>query len=258
MPPKNVKTSPCEEDAVVTMSVLSQLMEQQKGIYNDMLLQQQDNFKCFIQLIMDGTNKRLDSVIRDVQELKTSLEFTQTKFEEEKMGCTEIEAKIRAFETNITTSKQELDAMFNKLDYIENQSRRTNILIDGIADEKGENWCESEKKVREMFSKNLGLDGIHMDIERAQRLGQFQERGRPRKIVVKLLRIKGRELILSSAKKLKGTRIYINEDFSEAVQHRRKELWPKVKAARERGDKASLKYDKLIITPRAGQSQLLA
>ena len=73
-----------------------------------------------------------------------------------------------------------------------------------------------------------------MDIERAQRLGQFQERGRPRKIVVKLLRIKDRELILSSAKKLKGTRIYINEDFSEAVQLRRKELWPKVKAARER------------------------
>ncbi|CAM4533977.1 unnamed protein product [Leuciscus chuanchicus] len=174
MPPKNAKTSPCEEDAVVKMSVLSQLMEQQRGIYKDMLLQQQDNFKCFIQLIMDGTNKRLDGVIRDVQELKTSLEFTQTKFEEEKMGCTEIEAKIRAFETNITTSKQELDAMFNKLDYIENQSRRTNILIDGIADEKGENWCESEKKVREMFSKNLGLDGINMDIERAQRLGSIK------------------------------------------------------------------------------------
>ncbi|KAG1940185.1 hypothetical protein F2P79_016902 [Pimephales promelas] len=188
------------------MSVLSQLMEQQKGIYKEMLLQQQDNFKCFIQLIMDGTNKRLDGVIREVQELKTSLEFTQSKLEEEKMGCTEIESKLRAFETNITTSKQELDAMFNKLDFIENQSRRTNILIDGIADKKGENWCESEKK----------------------------ERGRPRKILVKLLRIKDRELILSSAKKLKGTKIYINEDFSEAVQLRRKELWPKMKAARER------------------------
>ncbi|CAJ1069896.1 hypothetical protein F2P79_016902 [Xyrichtys novacula] len=146
MPPKNAKISPCEEDAVVTMSSLSQLMEQQREIYKDMLLQQQDNFKCFIQLIMDGTIKRLDGVIRDVQELKTSLEFTQVKFEEKKMGCTEIEAKIKALETTITTSKQELDAMFTKLDYIENQSRRTNILINGIADEKGENWSESEKK----------------------------------------------------------------------------------------------------------------
>lgn len=223
-----------------------------------MLLQQQDNFKCFIQLIMDGTNKRLDGVIRDVQEPKTSLEFTQETFEENKMGCTEIETKIKAFETTIMNSKQELDGMFTKLDYIENQSRRTNILIDGIADEKGENWSDSEKKVRQMLSKDLGLDGTNMDIERAQRIGQYQEGGRPRKIIVKRLRIKDREWILSSAKKLKGTKSYINEDFSEAVQLRRKELWPKLKAARERGDKASLKYDKLVITPRAGQSQSLA
>ena len=37
--------------------------------------------------------------------------------------------------------------MLSKLDYIENQCRRTDFLIDGIADEKGENWNELEKKV---------------------------------------------------------------------------------------------------------------
>ena len=46
--------------------------------------------------------------------------------------------------------------MLTKLDYIENQCRRTNFLIDGIADEKGENRNESEKKVRQMFSSNRG------------------------------------------------------------------------------------------------------
>lgn len=136
-----------------------------------MLLQQQENFKCFIQLIMEGTNKRLDGVIRDVQELKTSLEFTQDKLEEMRMGHKEIETKIKSFENNIMNSKQEMDEMFTKLDYIENQYRRTNILIDGIADEKGETWSESEKKVRQMLSSNLGLDGTNIDIERAQRIG---------------------------------------------------------------------------------------
>lgn len=136
-----------------------------------MLLQQQENFKCFIQLIMEGTNKRLDGVIRDVQELKTSLEFTQDKLEEMRMGHKEIETKIKSFENNIMNSKQEMDEMFTKLDYIENHYRRTNILIDGIADEKGETWSESEKKVRQMLSSNLGLDGANIDIERAQRIG---------------------------------------------------------------------------------------
>lgn len=41
-------------------------------------------------------------------------------------------------------SKQEMDKMFTKMDYIEDRCRRTNILIDGIADERGENWSESE------------------------------------------------------------------------------------------------------------------
>ncbi len=49
--------------------------------------------------------------------------------------------------------------------------------------------------------------------------------------------------------------MYINEDFSDAVQLKRKELLPKLKVARERGDKVSLKYDKLVIMPSGGQTQ---
>ena len=67
--------------------------------------------------------------------------------------------------------------MLTRLDYIENQSRRSNIVADGIADEKEENWNESEKKVRQMFSSNLGLNDTKMDIERGQRICPFQEGG---------------------------------------------------------------------------------
>ena len=51
------------------------------------------------------------------------------------------------------------------------------------------------------------------------------------KNVVKLWWFKDRQSICSSAKKLKGTNVYINEDFSEAVELRRKELLLKMKAA---------------------------
>lgn len=80
-------------------------------------------------------------------------------------------------------------------------------------------------------------------------------RGKAWKIVVKLVRFKDRQSILSSAKKLKCTNIDINEDFSEAVQLWRKELLPRFKAAREWGDKASLQCDKLVIMPRGEQTQ---
>ncbi len=44
-----------------------------------MLQQQQENFKCFVQMIIEGADKRLDDIIRDVQGVKSSLEFTQNK-----------------------------------------------------------------------------------------------------------------------------------------------------------------------------------
>ncbi|XP_046711293.1 uncharacterized protein LOC124389821 isoform X1 [Silurus meridionalis] len=239
MPPES-KAMP-DDDAVVTMSTLTQLLDQQKEFYKDMLQQQQENFKSFIQIIMNGNTKRLDGVIRDVQELKTSLQFTQGIMEDMKKGYIDIDVKIKSFESSITKSKQEMDDLFNKLDYIDNQSRRSNLLIDGIAEEKGETASGLEIKIQQVLAENLGLDGTKIEIERAHRMGQFQEGRKQRKIVVKFLRFKDRQHILFSAKKLKSTNIYINEDFSDVVQQRRRELLPKLIAARKKGERASLR-----------------
>lgn len=93
MPPKGSK-QPSEDDTVVTMGVLTHMMDQQREFYKEMLKQQQDNFKSFIQIIMDGNAKRLDGVIRDVQELKTSLQFTQGIMDEMKVKKNDIDIKI--------------------------------------------------------------------------------------------------------------------------------------------------------------------
>lgn len=222
------------------MGVLTQMMDQQREFYKEML-KQQDNFKSFVQIIMDGNAKRLDGVIRDVQELKTSLQFTQGIMDEMKAKKNDIDIKIWSFESSISKSKQELEDLFEKLDHIENQLRRSNLLIDGIAEEKGETISGLEMKIQQMLLNNLGLDSSTIEMERVHRIGQFHEGRKPRKIVVKLLRFKDRQRILFSTKKLKGTNIYINEDFSDLVQQRRRELLPKLKEAREKGERASFK-----------------
>lgn len=66
------------------MAVLTQMLVQQNEFYKEMLNLQQK--KLFIQVMIDGSNKRLDGVIKGVQELKTSLEFTQNKMEEMASG----------------------------------------------------------------------------------------------------------------------------------------------------------------------------
>ena len=42
-----------------------------------MLQQQENSFKCFVQILVDSTNKRMDDLTREVQDLKNSLQFSQ-------------------------------------------------------------------------------------------------------------------------------------------------------------------------------------
>ncbi len=58
-----------------------------------------------------------------------------------------------------------MDGFLVKMDYVENQMRRTNIIVDGIADEKYENWMKSEVKFTTILSSKLGLNDSEMEIE---------------------------------------------------------------------------------------------
>lgn len=65
-------------------------------------------------------------------------------------------------------------------------------------------------------------------------------------------------MVLQRAKNLKGTNVFINEDFTDVVQQKKKELLPAIKAARERGDVAFLRHGRMIIhsaTQQSGRSE---
>jgi hypothetical protein len=54
---------------------------------------------------------------------------------------------------------------------------------------------------------------------------------------------------MARANKLRGTNIYLNEDYSEAVRLKRKELIPIMKAERSKGNIAYIRYNRLIVHP---------
>lgn len=102
----------------------------------------------------------------------------------------------------------------------------------------------------------MKIDPKHIEIERAHCIGRPTADGagkRPRSLIVKLFIHKDKQEILSKASTLKGTNIYMNEDFSDSVRQKRKELMPQMKAARARGERAYLKYDRLIVRPKREQ-----
>ena len=69
----------------------------------------------------------------------------------------------------------------------------------------------------------------------------------PRTVVAKFSSFKGKQLVLSAAKKLKGQNIYINENFSKETMDVRKEKSKSVKSLRSQDKYAVLIFDRIKI-----------
>ena len=138
-----------------------------------------------------------------------------------------------------------VEELKQKVDQLENQNRRNNLIMHGVAEKERETWSDTEDLVRENLRRVMGLSLADGDIERAHRLGRSGSGRRP--IIIKFLSFKTKSLILGSGHLLRGTGVGISEDFSARVRGIRRQLIPIMKQAKADGRRASIRYDKLII-----------
>ena len=91
--------------------------------------------------------------------------------------------------------------------------------LHGIPETHNENWKEIEANIRCVINEKLHLDSSQMVIEHAHGTGNPSGYAgkRPMPIVIKFLRYKDEMAVLGKGKDLKGTNIYVNEDYTEAV-----------------------------------------
>jgi DNA-directed RNA polymerase beta subunit len=128
---------------------------------------------------------------------------------------------------------------------LENRSRRNNLRIDGVKEKPGETWNECENTVKDIFKNQLKINS-EVVVERAHRVGKTKDSKIPRTIVLKLLNYQDKNKILNAVKNLKGTGVFINEDFAKETIESRKTLWEEVKRLRGEGKYAVIKYDKIF------------
>ena len=77
-------------------------------------------------------NKRIDVLVSD---LRASLEFSQKDIAEHKTMIEMIDVKLQSIAVEINTIHIVGTKQFEKVIYFENQSRRKNIRIEGVAEE---------------------------------------------------------------------------------------------------------------------------
>nr|XP_047144771.1 uncharacterized protein MAL8P1.12-like [Hydra vulgaris] len=206
---------------------------------------EKENINNLIKIIkfendLEQTNKKVVSVENDLLEIKkfnqTNNDIASEKFELVKSKTKEISSKLK--------DNSEILKVKIKLREVEDRSRRNNLRVDGLKENKNESWSDSEAKVLKLFEETLGLKGIK--IERAHRTGS-RDNKKVRSIVLKLLNYKDKENILKNCRKLKEENIYVNEGYCVETMLIRKELRAGMKKGREAGMFAYISYDKLVV-----------
>ena len=111
-----------------------------------------------------------------------------------------------------------------------------------------------ETKIKNIFQEKLEIHDNNI-IERAHRTKRKATRNntawknQPRTIVIKLTNYKDKGMILRNVYKLKGSDIFIIEDFSKQTTDLRKQLWKEVKQLRSEGKISYLNY-RTVVTKR--------
>ena len=141
---------------------------------------------------------------------------------------------------------------FTKMNNMENQSRRDNLLFYNFKEQKGETDGDCKRQIYDLLTSVMGFTHEEMDgmrVVRCHRKGPYQP-GINRPIIIKMHWFRDREEIWSRRSALRGTSIILQEDFSDHTESQRRIFYPVLKAARsipKYKNKVSLKVDKLYV-----------
>jgi ribA/ribD-fused uncharacterized protein len=129
---------------------------------------------------------------------------------------------------------------------IEAQSRRDNLIFDGLPERANENCA---KTVRNVMKTNMKMkDADKMRFVRCHRLGRFSAQAKkPRPIIVRFDWYGDRTATWDKRQSLKETGIHLSEDFPVEIRNRRRLLMPVLKAAIAQDKRSFLNVDRLII-----------
>ena len=234
---------------MVTLDMVKVLIENQSLAYNNVF---ESSLKQFLNKVSD-----LESAVAD---LKKSLEYSQEKLDDLKKEMKQLKSEKQVDKSAISDLQHELsesqeatrraEAHCNALD---DQHRRNNIMIDGLPEDATETSEHTMLKVQGLIKDNLELP--ELPVEMVQRLGHRRE-DRPRPVLVRFPKLTDRDAAMRNARKLKGTRIFLNDDLCPASQKIKSDQLPAMRAAHKNGQIAYFLGTKLVIKDRDVQPDL--
>ena len=131
------------------------------------------------------------------------------------------------------------------------QSRRNNMRFNGLQGRFEEDWEVTEKNVPSFIKDEMGMPmHEHVEIEKGHRLKSADKNKCT--IILTLTKYMDREAILRRANVISNseTPFSIQADYTRRAKKHRRELGKQMRAAKQAGQDAKIKYDRLVIDNR--------
>lgn len=214
---------------------------------------------------MDERLKKLETLEHKVEQFEAEMKkmwtyvYDTSKRTGEKLSDVTDKVESTDFALGVVNEKvleieREKDLLKEEVVYLQSQSMRNNLVFGNITEAQTEVPEDTEKIVREFMVEKMKIARKLVDdmqFERVHRMGQkLMREGKHRNIVAKFTLFKEREYVRKQWKALRGTDYFVYEQFPKEVNDRRKKLIPRMKAEKQKGNRAWIAYDTLYVNGR--------
>jgi hypothetical protein len=199
----------------------------------------------------EGLDKRIAGVMQDtfgerILAVEQHARGANELAKEARDQCESMEDTVLTVHRENALLKSKLTSLETRLNNLEDYGRRENLIFDGIAEKRKETYIDTAREIYKILEymklphyEKIKLDACH-------RFGRPDHNG-SRRIIVRFNWRFDRTRIWENRSSLKGTGVYISEDFSAQTEQSRQKLLPAMKAARAQNAKAHIKGKTLIV-----------
>jgi hypothetical protein len=228
-----------------TTGVESELNQKTLQQLNSCLEAQSKTLTGHIDSKLDSLLESFSQLRAEVSTIKLTSDKASTDAGKSLDYCSVLRTEVNKLKDENLNLKTELLQYKKRLLNLEDEARQTNLLFSGIDEKPGETPALLENKLRKVFDK-MQISNKSITIAKAYRLGPLFS-SRPRTIKVHFANTYEKEQVWHNRKNLKGSSIFVNEDFSPETSKYRASLTPILKAAKQSNKKCTVIGDTLIL-----------
>lgn len=187
--------------------------------------------------------RNMDQVLEEIKKMNDKLEQGE---KENKEWKNEVKTKIDKILVEVDGTKSKIQENKQRIERLEDEKRRKNVIIYGLAEAELERREDLEAKVFDILINKMGSTIKPEEVDYITRMGKDKNRAKPRGVLIILTTLRRKLDLLALKRNLKNTPFILAEHFSKEIQEKRKPLLEEANKLRKEGKYAVVKFDKLV------------